>query len=35
MVAEHIDWALQQLNDRNTPRPLPILAHSGARRLPE
>jgi len=35
MVAEHIDWALQQLNDRSTPRPLPILAHPGAKRLPE
>lgn len=35
MVAEHIDWALQQLNERNTSRPLPILSHPGARRLPE
>lgn len=35
MVAEHIDWALQQLTGRDAPRPLPILDHPGARRLPE
>ncbi|MET4000012.1 tRNA epoxyqueuosine(34) reductase QueG [Marinobacterium sp. MBR-109] len=35
MLIEHIDWALQQLNERHSPRPLPLLDHPGAGRLPE
>ncbi|MBA4503517.1 tRNA epoxyqueuosine(34) reductase QueG [Marinobacterium marinum] len=35
LVREHIDWALEQLANGDGPRPLPILAHPGARRLPE
>ncbi|MBV0934103.1 tRNA epoxyqueuosine(34) reductase QueG [Marinobacterium weihaiense] len=35
LVQEHIDWALDRLQSAEGPRPLPILAHPGARRLPE
>jgi len=33
LVIEHIDWALQQLHERNAPRPLPLFEHPGASRL--
>jgi len=35
LVREHIDWALAELARRNEPRPLPLLAHPGARRIPD
>ena len=35
MLGEHIDWALQQLAARSAPRPLPIIEHPGAGRLPD
>lgn len=35
LVREHIDWALERLGSSPAATPLPILAHPGARRLPE
>jgi epoxyqueuosine reductase len=35
LLREHIDWALQQLRERTKARPLPLLDHPGAGRLPE
>ena len=35
LVREHIDWALEQLARPHSPRPLPLLDHPGARRIPE